>query len=52
MTADKTPQARRKTTKQPLSYYKNLRKELAAKGRTASKHTDNTKKSKASLLKK
>ncbi|KAK3170219.1 hypothetical protein OEA41_009605 [Lepraria neglecta] len=52
MAAGKTAQAHRKTTKRPPSYYKNLRQELAAKDRTAPKHADNTKKSKASLLKK
>lgn len=48
----KTAQARHKTSKRPPNYYKNLRRELAAKGRTAPKHADNTKKSKRSLLKK
>jgi len=52
MAAGRTAQARRKSTKRPPSYYKNLRQELAAKGRTAPKHADNTKKSKTSLLKK
>ncbi|MCJ1367095.1 hypothetical protein MMC16_006227 [Acarospora aff. strigata] len=52
MAAGKTAQARRKTTKRPPSYYKNLRQELAARGRTTLKHADNTKKSKTSLLKK
>lgn len=52
MTASKPGQTRRKTAKRPPSYYKNLRQELAAKGRTAPKPADNTKKSKASLLKK
>lgn len=46
MFVGKTVQARRKTTKRPPSYYKNLRGELVAKGRTARKHADNTKKSK------
>lgn len=52
MTASKSGQARRKTAKRPPTYYKNLRQELAAKDRTAPKHADNNKKSKASLLKK
>ena len=52
MVVSKTAQARRQTSKRPPSYYKNLRRELAAKGRTAPKHADNTKKSKKSLLKK
>ncbi|KAL8997376.1 MAG: hypothetical protein Q9188_006340 [Gyalolechia gomerana] len=52
MTANRPRQAPRKIAKRPPSYYKNLRQELAAKGRTAPKHADNTKKSKASLLKK
>ncbi|KAL8855462.1 MAG: hypothetical protein Q9178_007895 [Gyalolechia marmorata] len=52
MTASEPGQTRRKTAKRPPSYYKNLRQELAAKGRTAPKHADNTKKIKASLLKK
>lgn len=45
-------QTRRKTSKWPPNYYLNLCRELAAKGRTAPKHADNTKKSKKSLLKK
>jgi len=52
MSAGKTARARRKTVKQLPNYYKNLRKELAAKGRTALKHANNIKKSKKSLLKK
>ena len=45
-------QTRHTISKRPPSYYKNLRRELAAKGRTAPKHADNIKKSKKSLLKK
>ena len=46
MVVGKTAQARRKATKRPPSYYQNLRRKLAVKGRTAPKHADNTKKSK------
>lgn len=40
MVVSKTAQTRHKTSKRPPNYYKNLRRELAAKGRTAPKHAD------------
>ena len=40
MAVSKTAQARRKTTKRPQSYYKNLRRALTAEGRTAPKHAE------------
>ncbi len=52
MLVDKTTRTRRNADKQSSSYYQNLCQELTAKDQTESKHADNTKKSKKSLLKK